>query len=242
MINPAWLSGAYIVENSAINYDDNSDIGILSSNPTSISAIRYRQFVSEYPDRVSYYQPVLDRLGYAHPDVVPIHLVGSKPSAVIVEGISDYHALCAICREDIAATTFELMPGLGAGASGPLVSLMIARGTPFIILLDDDPAGRNAVKQYRSKFFLSDTSVLTLRDLDSKLKGKTLESLLSADTQKIICKHFGKKGAVASKQEIGVYFSEKNYGKTDKSDVSRETADLLFKIVDQLDARLRGAS
>src|SRR4051794_3375524 len=41
-----------------------------NSGPTNVKATPYRHFVSEYPNRTSYFQPVIEKLQYVSPDVV----------------------------------------------------------------------------------------------------------------------------------------------------------------------------
>jgi hypothetical protein len=83
MINPRWLSGAFIIENAALDYDSDDAFG-LTTKPTNIKATSYRDFVSQYPNRTSYFQPVIEKLEYVSPAVI-----GNAPF-VIVEGITDY--------------------------------------------------------------------------------------------------------------------------------------------------------
>ncbi len=231
MINPAWLSGAYIIENKAIDYDKDLAIDALTPGKTNITATSYRTFVSQSPDRVSYYQPVMEKLDYINPSVIP-----TKPM-VITEGISDYHALSTTFREQSANLSFELLPGLGAEASGPLISFLIAMGRPFVILLDDDKAGRKAADAYRNKWILSD-EVATLADIDPDYKGKKLETLISGDTHKVICLHLGKKGELASKREIGAYFAEMAYSGQSRK-LSSDTKRSFEAILAWLDRRFR---
>ena len=130
MINAHWLSGAYIVENAALDYDSDDAFG-LTSKPTNIKATAYRHFIAQYPSRTSYFQPVIEKLEYVTPE-----LLGSAPF-VIVEGISDYYALSLAKKIANVETEFSLMPGVGAGASGPLIGMLLGRGDQFIVLLDN---------------------------------------------------------------------------------------------------------
>jgi predicted ATP-dependent endonuclease of OLD family len=225
MINPLWLSGAYIIENKAIDYDKEAD---LNDRQTNISANPYRTFVSQFPERVSYYQPVLERLGYVNPKVMPV-----KP-VVITEGISDFHTFSAICKDELEKAKFEFVPGLGAGTSGPLISFLVASGKPFVVLLDDDRTGRKEAESYRAKWFLSEDTVFTIAALDAAFKNKKLETLLSQDTHKVICDYFSKSADTASKKEIGIYFAEKNYTTLEAHECSAETRKAVRTLVKKL--------
>lgn len=201
MINPRWLSGAYIIENTALDYDSDDAFG-LSTKPTNIKATRYRDFVSHYPTRSSYFQPVIEKLEYVTPE-----LVGSPPY-LIVEGIVDFYALKTVMSLGGASKRhFSLMPGTGAGASGPLISLLLGRGEKFVLLLDDDESGKRAKSKYKEEWYLSDDDVKTLSDLDSKFLGMRLESLISEKTRSLIKSRCGSQKE-PSKKEIGLYFAE----------------------------------
>lgn len=232
MIEPRWLSGAYIVENRAIDYDDKDDIGELNSRQTDVIAKPYKRFVSEFPDRVSYYQPVLEKLGSYSVKLVP------ERSVVITEGISDFHAFSAISKKALKAAKFDLVPGLGAGSSGPIISFLLAMGRRFIILLDDDAAGRREARRYKEQYFLPDDNVMTLAALDPDLSGKSLEGLLSPEMHKEICRAFSKEGILASKKEIGIYFAEKNFGSDEPPIICKDTTKTFSKLVKHLDERL----
>jgi hypothetical protein len=197
MINPQWLSGAYIVENKALDYDADDSFG-LTTKPTDIICTPYRQFVSKYPERTSYFQPVIDQLEYVAPAIV-----GAAPY-VIVEGITDYYALKLVQSK---TTGVSVMPGCGAGASGPLISWLLGRGERFILVLDDDAAGKAAAKRYSEGWFLAENNVATLGELVPSFAGKKLEGLLSSETKSAI-KTALNKNSTPTKKEIGLYLAE----------------------------------
>lgn len=199
MINPSWLSGAYIVENTALDYDVGDSFG-LSTKPTNVQITKYRDFVSQYPTRSSYFQPVIEKLEYASPEVI-----GVDPF-VIVEGVSDYYALRLAVLISKSNMTFRLMPGVGAGSCGPLISLLLGRGERFAILLDDDKTGRKEAERYREEWFLETESVFTLRNVDPSFVGMQLESLLTADTLELIRNKFGMTSP-PNKKQIGWYLA-----------------------------------
>lgn len=230
MINPNWLSGAYIVENKAINYDDNDELSALNNRNTDVVTLSYKNFVSQFPNRMSYFHPVLERIGYVNPGIIP-----DKP-IVVTEGISDFHAFSVIAKNNSdIELKFVFYPGLGAAASGPLISFFIACGRKFLIVLDDDKAGKAAADKYKKDWFLSDDVVFTLNDIDEALKGKKLETLLSDETHKVICNYFDKKKSnKASKKEIGIYFAEKNYTDAKDENFSKDTLARVEKILNFL--------
>ena len=199
MIEPKWLSGAYIVENTALDYDAGDSFG-LSSKPTNIKITKYRDFVSQYPSRSSYFQPVIEKLEYVNPT-----LIGTSPF-VIVEGISDYFALRLAELVSGCKYGFSLIPGSGAGSSAPLVGLLLGRGEKFLILLDDDKAGKKEQKRYTEEWFLNPSDVFTLAFINKKFEGLQLEGLLSSSViEKVSEKHGGDK---PSKKQIGWFLAE----------------------------------
>lgn len=200
MINPRWLSGAYIVENKALDYDVEDSFS-LSAKPTSIKAIPYREFVSRYPARSSYFQPVIEKLEYVSPEIV------GSPPYLLVEGVSDFYALRLAARVLSLRLSFRLSPGVGAGASGPLVSQMLGRAESFAILLDDDRAGKKEAKRYQDEWFLPSHVVKTLADVDPLFNGKQLEDLLEPDTMSAIQQHTAPAGR-PTKRQVGWYLAE----------------------------------
>lgn len=200
MVNPRWLSGAYIVENTALDYDTSDSFG-LSTNPTNVQATKYRQFVSQFPTRSSYFQPVIEKLEYVSPEIL-----GSEPF-VVVEGISDYYALKLAENVLRLKIEYRLMPGVGSGASGPLISQMLGRGERFVILLDDDKAGRREVERYKTEWYLNSDVVFTLAQVDEEFLGARLEGLLGKESIDLI-KDQLKIQSEPTKRQVGWYLAE----------------------------------
>jgi predicted ATPase len=199
MINPLWLSDAFIVENKAIDIDKGDDIFGLDTKPTDIKVSRYGNFVSNYPEKRTYFQPVWEKLLYETPPII-----GTGPF-LCLEGISDFHFLSYanfLLEEDQRVC---LIPGVGAGGfSGTLPSLYGA-GANFILLLDDDVKGKSEKNRYVKERIISEDRVYTLGDVDVKLVGKKLEQLIDSQTLKMIADRFeGKRG----KKQIAMYLAE----------------------------------
>ena len=231
MINPRWVPASHIVENTAINYDSEDETVTFSSPPTSILAHPYREFVSENPDRTSYFQPIIERLE----DVTP--LISPSGPVIITEGISDFHAYSYYCSTLLKKEKVSLIPGLGDTSHDILISGMIGKGQNFIIVLDDDASGKNGAERYRENWLLDDNSIATVGELKTEHAGKKLETLLSQDTRQNICTHFGKTGNQPSKKEIALYFAEANAGLI--TDKSTETAGAFNDILKEAIGRLK---
>lgn len=199
MIDPRWLTGAYIVENQSIDYDSDDYSTTFSVAATNIKVTGYREFVSHQPERTSYFQPVLERLQYQEPI-----LVGSG-SQIFLEGISDFYAFEYVRRKTKKFENISLVPGFGAGSLKNAISRALSEGRKFKILLDDDPAGKSAQSSYRSEWYLNDASVVTLGDFDSSLRGKKLEDIIGQGTKDKIKDRFeGKSG----KKKVNYYLAE----------------------------------
>lgn len=200
MINPKWLNGAYIVENTAIDYDTAESFG-LNAKPTNVKATKYKEFISRFPSRSSYFQPVIEKLEYVSPELVGF------PPFVVLEGISDYYALRLAMALSAKKYSYRLLPGVGSGASGPLISQMMGRGENFIVLLDDDKAGNIELDRYKSGWHLTDNDVFTLREVSGSFSGSSLESLLGSETFDLVGSKLGIVGK-PSKKQLGWYLAE----------------------------------
>lgn len=234
MINPRWLSGAYIVENTALDYDTDDAFG-LSTKPTAVKATPYRQFVSQYPTRSSYFQPVIEKLEYVTPDII-----GAAPY-LIVEGISDYYALRLALTIKGKAKKFSIVPGVGANASGPLISLLLGRGERFLILLDADKEGIAAVERYKREWYLPPECLATLGDFDTKFVGKGLESLITAGTIDLVKKQ-AQISSEPTKKQIGLYFAEMCATGAGSEALDAATLLNLSGVLTQVAARFKGQS
>lgn len=232
MINPRWLGGAYIVENTALNSDEGDSFEFIS-NPTNIKATKYKEFLSNYPSRSSYFQPVIERLDYVVPE-----LIGSPPY-ILVEGISDYYALTIAQKISKINLHFRIVPGVGSGASGPLISLMMGRGEHFLVLLDDDSAGKKESARYKEDWFLPETTVFTLAEINNKFTGMALEALLDSSTIDLVKKHYDTSNTPTKKQ-IGWYLSEACANtEIDRAAISTGTLNNLVELLESLNSRIR---
>ncbi len=203
MVDPRWLASAYIIENRAAASDE-SDGYELDFLPAEINAVKYKRFLSSYPSRYHYFQPVIDRLQYVVPEIV-----GDKP-CVIVEGISDYYALKAASLSIGKELSFNLIPGVGSSAAGHLISLLLGRGEKFIVLLDDDKEGRKARDRYRKGWILSDQIVITWADINPKFAGMALEGLLGEESLVVAQRAFNLESA-PNKDQYGLILAEHYY-------------------------------
>lgn len=144
MINPKWLEGAYVVKNEAVDYSE--PFG--DRKVTNIMAVPYKRFVADYPDQQDYFQPILDTLEYQP------GLLEKVPNIIITEGKNDYYTLRYI-HEVLLENKYRnvhLLPGAGCYKNHSIIQLYMGWNKSFIVLLDADKAGKNAIKEYVSTF------------------------------------------------------------------------------------------
>lgn len=72
---------------------------------------------------------------------------------VITEGVTDYYIFELIkkYRNDIS-DDIKIIPGAGAGSSTTLISLSLPFSDNFLVIFDNDQAGKDAAKNYREEF------------------------------------------------------------------------------------------
>ena len=197
MIDPMWLEKAVIVENTAVDFDEEDD-GDFETKATNIIASRYRSFVAANPERVSYFQPALDALKFSFGPLLP------GRNALIVEGKYDFHPLRYFQRR-FEREDFSIIPAPSASEAGTLISLLRGMGTNFVVMLDDDGAGRRAAKVYRETHLLGEDRVFTIARFEPECTGKPFEELYSQEVKHLA----GAQGWKAqSKGELSLLFQE----------------------------------
>jgi AAA15 family ATPase/GTPase len=183
LINPKWLSGAYIVKNKAIDYD--KEFNTITTN-TDVEATIYKQFVVNHPQQRTYFQPILDAIDYSPSNLEEV------PNIVLVEGKFDYYTFKYI-NEVLLNNEYEsvnLYPGNSADRNNQIIATYLAWGRDFTILLDGDKAGEDAKKRYIKEFgVIVQGRIITLRDIDAAYNFAT-ESLFTADELLTIVKTF----------------------------------------------------
>jgi energy-coupling factor transporter ATP-binding protein EcfA2 len=200
MVNPLWLEKAYIVDNRAIDYDDEDEIDSFAVRRTDIHAIRYRTFVGSHPTKTTYFQPVLDALE------VSFSPLERASKALIVEGKYDYHPAVFLRHQTTSQKQPLIFPANGAGDIGCLVGLFRGWGVDFRILLDDDRAGRDGKKRYIEEYLLPNDHVMTLGEISQKLAGKTFEGLYATDVVAAVGEMFGV--SKPKKRQFSLFFQD----------------------------------
>lgn len=180
LINPKWLSGAYIVKNKAIDYE--KEFNALTEN-TDVEATIYKQFVVNHPEQRTYFQPILDAIEYSPSNLEEV------PNIILTEGKNDYYTFKYL-NEIIFQNEFrhiKLYPGNGADRNNQIIATYLAWGRDFTILLDGDKAGEDAKKRYIKEFgVIVDGKIITLKDVDPSYNYATEKLFSEAELLSIV--------------------------------------------------------
>jgi predicted ATP-dependent endonuclease of OLD family len=183
LINPKWLSNAYVVKNQSIDYERGLDY---VNEEADIEAILYKKFVIDHPQQRTYFQPVLDAIEYSP------GLLEEVPDIVLTEGKNDYYTFRYIDEIIFGnePNSLKLYPGNGADRNNQIIATYLAWGRDFTIFLDGDAAGETAKKRYQKEFgVVLDGNVVTLKDIDATFAFPT-ENLFTPAEQLEIIKTF----------------------------------------------------
>jgi hypothetical protein len=176
MIQPLWLGGAFVVKNTGHDYSG-LDLSY-NATKTEITATRYFQYVASYPNDTDFFRPILDALDYVPG---PLELV---PSIAIVEGKNDYYALRYMNEIVLGQPTppLAVYPSTGKDKTDFIVSLYLAWGRPFVVLLDADKGGRETATRLVREFGEAIRErVFTLSDIDSQWRDLEMEDLFAKE-------------------------------------------------------------
>ncbi|MES2381287.1 MAG: AAA family ATPase [Bacteroidota bacterium] len=170
LINPNWLESTYVVKNDGLKIEDTETYNIKKTN---ISIEPYREFVINHPHNAAYFQPILDVLDYS-----PSNLE-SLPNCVFMEGKNDFYTLEYFQEVILKKTTrVNIAPSTGSGNLDTLISLYIAWGKEFIVLLDSDKEGVNQKNRYIEKFgIMVEPRIFTLEDINKVWKKFKMENM-----------------------------------------------------------------
>lgn len=185
LINPKWLSGAYIVINDKLS-DETLRGEMTFQDSSKITAIRYFNYVGQGKGKtkVSYFQPILDALDYAPSFVEP------SLKIAITEGKYDWYAFTYINEIILGQERINFYPGAGRDALWDIIRLYLAWGSDFIVLLDGDSPSIKSQTEYRKEFspFL-DERVFTLKDI-LNMNGNLEDLFSEVDAKTIILSEF----------------------------------------------------
>lgn len=195
LINPKWLSGAYIVRNKSLDYEKEFTF---DTGKTDVEAIVYKQFVVEHREQRTYYQPILDALEYQP------GLLEEVPNIILTEGKNDYYTFRYL-NEVILDKKYEQLnfyPGNGADRNNQIIAMYLAWNRSFTILLDGDKAGMDAKRRYIQEFGeVVKPFIFTLADIDEHFTFPT-EHLFSEAERLEITQNFDPKATAFNKSQF----------------------------------------
>jgi AAA ATPase domain len=229
LINPQYLDGTYVIMNAGINYQS-SDDGF-TPKKTSITATKYRTFVTSHPHQTHYYQPILDLLDYSPSQLEHV------PNVIMVEGKSDFY-FAKYFSEIILADGIPryFLPGTGAGTLGTPIQLYLAWARNFLILLDDDAEGRKQKIRYTESFgIICESRIHTLSSINKSWVGFEMEKLI-ADADKISIQQFAYPHSTSYNKthfQRAIQEALMLKRKLVLSDETKENFTELFKFIDQ---------
>ena len=227
LINPKWLENAFIVTNDAlIDTDEFSDLKC-----TNIKVQRYRKFVDEHPQEVSYFQPILDVLEYAPSDL------DICKSGIILEGKYDYYTLNYLFKVILNKDDLRLIPGMSCSNADTLISLYTGWGKEFSVFLDSDDGGKTSKKRYEDIFGnIVEGRIYTYQDIDKNWTKKNMESIIdNVDKLKIqqhvfpSMKKYSKKSYNKAIQELYM-----NFEKVELSEETLNNAEKIYNFMKKL--------
>lgn len=175
LINPSFLEDSYIAVNKS-NFGNEDDL-FHEPGQTEIEAIKYKTFVGSHPNKQSYFQPVLDALN------IPFSPITAGSKAIITEGKSDFYILKYFQKSLKKINDINIYPADGSGGISNLISIFMAWGTEFLIILDSDEAGKKEKTRYIEKFNLTNNHIITLDELGDNYKNCAIEKLLCEDVK-----------------------------------------------------------
>jgi len=227
LIEPNWLECLFICRNELINYEDEGDIVSYSPNKAKITVTPYRQFVNNSPDKITYFQPILDALKY-----VPSRLE-NIPNAVIMEGKTDHYFLNYFNRVFFKNkfTSFCIIPGVGCTQIDHVVRLYLGWGRPFLVMLDGDDEGKKSLQKYRNDYLLSGKQAQVLSDIDPTF----------AKIEKLISEEDKAKFGLIKKSQVDAFILEK-LAQNSVTDFSEKTISNFKKVLEYFDAYFKSFS
>ena len=200
LIDPKWLENTYIVRNEALDYEKDE---LFSSLITNINIERYRVFVSKYPEKRNYYQPILDVLEYRPSNLEMAY------DAIFVEGKNDFYTISYFNDMYFPEYGLHIMPGEGSGSLSTVIKLYLGWGRKFIAMLDSDKAGQDSAKAYIEHFGkIIEDRIFTLSNVEHLWANFQMESLIGKGDKSAILKAVFPKDPKFAKKKFNIAIQE----------------------------------
>ena len=232
LIHPQWLAGTYIVTNEAISYDSPENDLITETN---INATLYRSFVSNHPNELDHFRPILDALDYAPSRLEMV------PKVIFTEGKNDFYTLKYMAHiTEQEGVCLNFYPGAGVDKLDDPFRLYLAWNKPFIAIFDADEAGKKAKSRYIYNIGPDvKEKIFTLKDIDEKWDNKKMEDLFYNDDRinciKELfpdCSSYDKSKFNTSVQDLYIHKRDFTFSDTSKENFNK-IFDFLKEKIDQ---------
>jgi len=163
----------------------------------------------------------------------PIYLPND---VIITEGKSDFYFFSYYVKK-YGITGIGIFPSSGVDSYDTLISLALGLGRRFVLLTDDDKAGRSAIKRYKKEYLL-DNSAFTYGDLIPEFNGFKLEDLMTNKVKSDAS--FGTSKSGLSKRDLALFFQEKAV--TLEYDLDEETLKNMERLFKEVRGHLQKSS
>lgn len=120
-------------------------------------------------------------------------LVHYNEKIIITEGMTDKIFLNLLQEADLLDKSIKIIPGSGVSNLGTLISLSIGITNKYVVIFDNDEAGREHFENYKKNFGDEESKKWILHKLTEKKDNIVLEDYYSNEMKEIIEKYIDKK-------------------------------------------------
>lgn len=120
-------------------------------------------------------------------------LVHYNEKIIITEGMTDKIFLNLLQEAELLDKSIKIIPGSGVSNLGTLISLSIGITSKYVVIFDNDKAGREHFENYKKNFGDEESKKWILHNLAEKREDIVLEDYYSNEMKEIIEKYIDKK-------------------------------------------------
>lgn len=120
-------------------------------------------------------------------------LVHYNEKIIITEGMTDKIFLNLLQEVELLDKSIKIIPGSGVSNLGTLISLSIGITSKYVVIFDNDKAGREHFENYKKNFGNEESKKWILHKLAEKKEDIVLEDYYSDEMKEIIEKYTDKK-------------------------------------------------
>ena len=120
-------------------------------------------------------------------------LVHYNEKIIITEGMTDKIFLNLLQEAELLDKSIKIIPGSGVSNLGTLISLSIGITSKYVVIFDNDEAGREHFENYKKNFGDEESKKWILHKLAERKDNIVLEDYYSNEMEEIIKKYIDKK-------------------------------------------------